>query len=149
LPLRGTSQGAGSPGSPGRQTFYTVQSTTDAARLRSGGTPWPKEANRAALGEGVYSWSNRADAENYLQMIQKNNPSAKILEFSVSNKALEKFKSINIDALSDSNAEKFMRKFSRLWGGTPNHGYEYIQRGTNIGREHFFSKSVFNHLLFK
>lgn len=42
-----------------------------------------------------------------------------------------------------------MSQYSKLWGGTPNHGLEYIQRGTNMGTEHFFDKSIIDLLKFK
>ena len=41
-------------------SFYTVQSEADEFRLLNGGTPWPTEDSRAALGEGVYAWETRA-----------------------------------------------------------------------------------------
>jgi hypothetical protein len=36
-----------------------------------------------------------------------------------------------------------MERYSKVWGGVPDHGFEYIQRGTRIGVEHFFDKSIF------
>ena len=36
-----------------------------------------------------------------------------------------------------------MQRHSALYGGTPDHGYQHVTRGTNFGVEHFFDKSVF------
>jgi hypothetical protein len=55
-------------------------------------------------------------------------------------------RTIDVDSLPEPSA--FMRKHSSLWGGTPNHGYEYVTRGTNIGTEHFFGSSMFHRLRF-
>ena len=128
--------------------FYTVQNEADAERLRNGGAPWPTADTRAALGEGVYAWGNKADAEKYLSKIQERNPEARIIEFTIENEKLNNFKSINIDNLPDFAQEEFMNKYSRLYGGIPDHGYEYIQRGTNFGVEHFFSYTIFEFLNF-
>jgi hypothetical protein len=54
--------------------------------------------------------------------------------------------SMNIDSLQDP--EGFMSKYSQLWGGTPNHGYDWLMRGTQFGTENFFSKSVYGLLRF-
>jgi len=136
------------PEGTGSTTFYTVQSEADTNRLLNGGAPWPSEANRAALGEGVYAWGTRAEAENYLQIIQQNDPDARILEFSIDNNVLSQLNTINLNELSDEDAEAFMSQYSQLWGGTPNYAYDYIIRGTAIGNENYFSKFIFNLLHF-
>lgn len=59
---------------------------------------------------------------------------------------ISSFKRFDVDSLGD--ASDWMNKHSKLWGGTPNHGYGYITRGTSFGVEHFFSKDVFKHLIF-
>ena len=127
-------------------SFYTVQSEADEFRLLNGGTPWPTEDSRAALGEGVYAWETRAEAEKYLQSIIKRDPSARIVEFSVN---LDNLKSLNIDALPQDQIDIFMMRYSRLYGGTPNHGYDHLQRGTNYGVEHYFSYLIYELLNFK
>jgi hypothetical protein len=48
---------------------------------------------------------------------------------------------VDVDSLNDPSA--FMEKFRQLWGGTPNHGLDYITRGTNFGTQHFFSPDAF------
>jgi hypothetical protein len=50
--------------------------------------------------------------------------------------------------LSDEEAEAWLARYSRLWGGTPDYDLEYIQRSTNFGVEHFFARSVFHLLQF-
>lgn len=127
-------------------SLYTVQSEADEFRLLNGGTPWPTEDSRAALGEGVYAWETRAEAEKYLQSIIKRDPSARIVEFSVN---LDNLKSLNIDALPQDQIDIFMMRYSRLYGGTPNHGYDHLQRGTNYGVEHYFSYLIYELLNFK
>lgn len=127
-------------------TFYTVQSADDVARLMSGGTPWPASASRAALGEGVYSFDNLASAESYAARLSSRGAQVQVKSFSVSDDALLSFRSANVDALE--NPEAFLSRYSKLFGGTPDHGLEYIQRGTQFGTEHFFDKSVIHILQF-
>lgn len=49
----------------------------------------------------------------------------------------------------DNEANKFLDKYARLNGGTPNHRYDYIQRMTGLGVENYFNKSVYGKLKFK
>ena len=127
--------------------FYTVQDSVDAARLLSGGKPWPTATARSALGEGVYAWRRRAEAEGYLNRIAGSAPDVRIMTFRVGNRQLSSVHSLNVDALVDP--EPWMSRYNKLWDGTPNHKYQHIQRGTAIGVEHFFDKSVFQHLRFR
>lgn len=131
----------------GSTTFHTVQSAADESRLLAGGTPWPTAPNRAHLGEGVYAWGNRADAESYLNHLTSRGAcDLRICSFQVNNADLAGMRHLDVDSLANPSA--FMQKYSSLWGGTPNHGYEYVTRGTNFGTEHFFSSSVFDKLRF-
>jgi RHS repeat-associated protein len=125
-------------------SFYTVQSPAAAARLRTGGHPFPTEANRAHLGPGVYSWAMRADAESYAA----NKPGAEILEFSISDNALAEFKQAHLGEMLDDAATDFMEKYSLLWDGDASHGLDYISRPTARGVEHYFSSSIFDKLRF-
>ena len=128
-------------------TFYTVQNAADAARLRAGGAPWPTEPSRAALGEGVYAFGEQAGAQAYQNALTSQGASGlEIVPFEVSAGDLASMRSLNIDLLPD--AEAFLGKFSQLWGGTPDHGYDLLMRGTQFGTEHFFSKSVYDLLNF-
>jgi hypothetical protein len=68
------------------------------------------------------------------------------MSFSVSEHDLSSMRSLNIDSLPDPG--QFMSKYSRLWGGTPNHGYDWLMRGTQFGTEHYFSNAVFDLLRF-
>jgi len=130
------------------EVFYTVQGADDFARLRSGGAPWPAAANKAHLGEGVYAWGSRFEAAAYLdlEIMLKRDPTAAIRSFRVGKGALQRFRSLRVDSLADPEA--WMTRYSRLWGGVPDHGLQYIQRGTHMGPEHYFSSSVFGDLRF-
>lgn len=68
------------------------------------------------------------------------------MPFQVSEGDLAAMRSLNIDSLADP--EDFMSKYCQLWGGTPNHGYDWVMRGTQFGQENFFSKSAFGMLRF-
>lgn len=129
------------------RAFYTVQDAADAARLRSGGEPWPTSPSRAALGPGVYSFADRAGAEAYANVLgSRGTSNLEILQFRVSESDLASMRSVNIDSLE--NPEDFMSKYSQLWDGTPNHGYDWVMRGTQFGQENYFSSSVFDMLRF-
>ena len=131
----------------GVRTFHTVQGAGDAARLRGGGAPWPSSSSRAALGQGVYSFGSRAEAEGYAAHLAGRGASnLEVMSFDVAGRDLASFRSLDIDSLADPEA--FMSKHSQLWGGTPNHGFEHLTRGTQFGTEHFFDKSVFGNLGF-
>jgi RHS repeat-associated protein len=131
-----------------RTSFYTVQGAEDIARLKAGGSPFPAAANRSALGEGVYAFGSKAEAAAYQARRAENGVSGlQIQEFSIKNSTLNKFSRANVDGLS--NPEAWMGRYSRLFGGTPDHGLQYIQRGTNFGTEHFFCKDVFKSIKFR
>ncbi len=131
--------------------FFTVQDAENAARLRGPGEPWPQQPDRAALGEGVYAWADRAEAEDYrrsLVAIVDELPELEIVLFRVPSTVLSAFQQLHLDLLSDAETEEWLARYSLLWGGTPDHGLEYLQRGTQFGAEHFFARSVFHHLHF-
>ena len=108
--------------------------------------PWPNLPDRAALGEGVYSWGRIEDALGYQARWANRGVSTEVMEFSVRNRDLANFRRLDIDSLPDPEA--WMTRFSRLWGGVPDHGLDYITRQTAIGMEHFFGSSVFSKLRF-
>jgi len=133
----------------GSKSFYTVQNAEDGARLLNDGTPWPTEPHKANLGEGVYSWDNLEDAENYLKLKKRRTDvELNIYEFKVANKDLAKMKSLDMTKLPDDEVDAFLDIHAKLNGGTPNHGLEYIRRATNIGVENYFHSSVFKYLKF-
>ena len=130
----------------GQKTFYSVQSESSIARLMLGGEPWPVGPTKAHLGEGLYAWGTREEAEAYLKVksqrgIEEN---LKIVKFSLSNR--------NYDALSkyfipqNEVGEKWLSVHSSLYGEGVPHGFQYIRGNTNFGHEHFFSSDIF-HLL--
>jgi len=126
-----------------------VQNSEDGARFLNDGTPWPTEPHKANLDEGVYSWDNFEDAQNYLKLKQRRtNVDLNIYEFKVSNENLAKMKNLDMTKLSDDAIDAFFNNHAKLNGGNPNHGLEYIRRGTNIGVENYFHSSVFKYLNF-
>jgi hypothetical protein len=127
-------------------TFYTVQDAHDIARLRGTGEPWPTDPMRSGLGEGVYAWATRSEAEAYLAHRSRTVEGLRIVSFRVSNARLAAYRRLVVDSLQDADA--WMERYSKVWGGVPDHGFEYIQRGTRIGVEHFFDKSIFGDLEF-
>lgn len=130
----------------GTTDFYTVQGGEDAARLSSGGDPFPTAPERAHLGPGVYAWGSEAEAAAYAA----NKPGARIMRFSVENQVLASFKQRHVGEMSDEAAEEFMSMNSLLWGGSAGHdGLDYISRPTSKGTEHFFSSRVFGALRFE
>ena len=133
----------------GSKTFYTVQNSADAKRLLSDGLPWPTDPHRANLGDGVYAWSSKEDAINYFNIKSKRTDDLQILEFEVLQTDLNKMRQLDLTKMSDDEVNTFLDSYARLNGGTPNHGYDYIQRMTGLGIENYFNKSVFGKLKFK
>jgi hypothetical protein len=126
-------------GGSGKTDFYTVQGPEDAARLASGGHPFPTAPERAHFGPGVYAWGNEADAAAYAA----NKSGAQVMKFSIGNDVLAGLKQFHLGGLSDDAATSFMERNSLLWGGDASHGLDYISRPTNIGTEHYFSSGIF------
>lgn len=124
-------------------SFFTVQAEKDAIRLMEGGAPWPLSATRAHLGEGLYAWGSKADAEAYLKVLGAHGaPDLSILEFRISKSTLKGLKSFSVP-LEDEAANLWLSKFSSLYGEGLPHGFQYIQRSASMGTEHYFSKEVF------
>jgi hypothetical protein len=132
-------------------SFFTVVGPRSRERLLGSGAPWPTDPLRSALGEGVYAVSTRGHAEAYRNFLLDvyEEPARSILEFRVRRSDLASFKSLDVDALGDA-ADAWVVRYSKLQGGVPDHGLEYITRGVGerFGREHFFDKSVFSKLHF-
>jgi len=129
---------------PRLATFHTVQSVADEARLNAGGNPWPVTDTRAQFGPGVYAWGSASEAQVYAARLGSRGVCGlRICEFSVYTSGLSR---LDVDSLANPGA--FMEKHSALYGGTPNHGFDYITRGTQFGTEHFFGAGIFNRLSF-
>lgn len=124
--------------SGGMRTFYSVQSEADAARLASGGAPWPTGLQRANLGEGLYAWGTRAEAEAYAA----GKEGARILEFNMSNAEYSGLKSLDMRLMSDDAATAWLEQYSQYGQGLP-HGFEHIIRQTGAGTEYYFSPTAF------
>ncbi|GAA3589342.1 hypothetical protein GCM10022198_11510 [Klugiella xanthotipulae] len=132
------------PSSSGRTTFYTAQDAHDAARLHSGGEPWPTAPHRAHFGPGVYAWGTYDDAAAYAG----RRPDRDVLSFSVDNETLSNFNQAHISQMSDEQSGGFMERYSQLWDGNPDHGLDYITRPTDSMTEHYFSSDVMGALRF-
>lgn len=124
--------------SSGMRTFYSVQSEADAARLAAGGEPWPTGLQRANLGEGLYAWGTRAEAEAYAA----GKEGASILELNMSNAEYSGLKSLDMRLMSDDAATAWLEQYSQYGQGLP-HGFEHIIRQTGAGTEYYFSPTAF------
>ncbi|OQP50213.1 hypothetical protein A4D02_27685 [Niastella koreensis] len=68
------------------------------------------------------------------------------MEFSITKSQLKSLNGFAVSA-DDEIANKWLETHSSLYGqGTP-HGFNYVQRMTSMGVEHYFSKQAFQ--LFK
>lgn len=129
--------------------FFTVQGEDDVARLFAGGNPWPKEPTRAHLGEGLYTWGTKTEAEGYLAGKLARNPNSKLSILQVSIPKAE-FKKLNKYIIPEnSTGDMFLKKYSSLYGEGSPHGFDYIRGNTNKGYEHYFSKDAFPKLTLK
>ncbi|MFF4499346.1 putative T7SS-secreted protein [Streptomyces sp. NPDC001401] len=126
--------------------FHTVQSREDAARLRSGGEPWPTEDIRGQYGEGVYSWGSEEEALRYAERLRSRGADVEILKFKITGSDFDGLRKGDIVSMSPGDAEAFVDRHSRLYGAGEPHDYDYIRGHTGMGNEHFFSRRVF-HLL--
>jgi hypothetical protein len=114
----------------------------------AGGEPWPTAPASAHLGPGLYAWGTKAEAEVYLGTLSKHMPQVnlKIMEFSISKAQLQGLNGFKVSA-NDDIANAWLEAHSSLYGqGTP-HGFNYVQRMTGMGMEHYFSPQAFK--LFK
>lgn len=124
--------------SGGLRTFYSVQGEADAARLAAGGAPWPTGLQRANLGEGLYAWGTRAEAEAYAAGKQ----GASILEFKMPSGDYSGLKTLDMRLMSDEAATNWLGQYSQYGQGMP-HGFEHIIRQTGRGTEFYFSPTAF------
>jgi hypothetical protein len=126
--------------------LFTVQSKTDVARLRNGGSPWPAGLQRANLGQGLYAWESHGDALGYRNLLSAHGAKdLDILEFKVADVDFATFSSCDLTLLSDDDVNDWMAQFSQYGQGLP-HGFEHVIRNTDRGKEHYFSASVFARL---
>jgi hypothetical protein len=116
-----------------------VQSADDAARLAGGGSPWPTSPTRAESGPGVYSFDNIDSANAYANLLRSlHGCEVQVCSFSLDTSGPSR---VDVDSLADPGA--FMNKYSQVFGGTPNHGFDHITRGTQFGTQHYFSPGAF------
>ena len=127
------------------RTFYTVQNEANASRLLSGGAPWPTSATKAHLGEGLYTWGTRAQAEAHLAALEGRGASGlRIMQASIPESQYQALRSIDLRDLSDEAAGAWLGEHSSLFGQGLPHGLDHVIRNTgNFGPEFFFSKDAF------
>jgi hypothetical protein len=123
--------------------FYSVQSQSDAARLRAGGDPWPTEWQRANLGPGFYAWDNPTDAENYRQVLEQHGISElTIVVYEIDDKELAALRTLDLTRLTDAEVNAWMDQYSHYGKAEP-HDWERIIRNTDKATEHYFAPVSF------
>jgi RHS repeat-associated protein len=129
----------------GARTFYTVQNEANASRLLAGGAPWPTSATKAHLGEGLYTWGTRSQAESYLSALEGRGASGlRIMEANIPESQYQALRSLDLRGLSDEAAEAWLGRHSSLFGDGLPHSLDHVIRDTgNFGPEFFFSKEAF------
>ena len=97
----------------------------------------------------MYAWGNIEDANRYLDIKQaRTTEPLSILQFRVYDSDLANMRTFDTRGLSDDELNDFFSQYARLYGGEPNHGFDYIINDTNLGVEHYFNKTVFDKLHF-
>jgi RHS repeat-associated protein len=132
-------------GSGGSRTFFTVQNEAEAARLISGGNPWPTGVSKSLLGEGLYTWETRSQAEAYLALLEKRGVSGlRILEPTIGEVEYQGLQTLDLRTFNDAVLESWMETHS-LYGQGLSHPYQHVIRQTgNFGPEFYFSKDIFH-----
>ncbi len=127
------------------RTFYTVQGEANAARLLSGGSPWPTAPVKAHLGEGLYTWGSRSQAEAYMSLLEGRGASGlRIMEASIPEVQYNTLRAMDLRRLGDDAANAWLGRHSSLFGEGAPHVLDHVIRDTgNFGPEFFFSKNVF------
>lgn len=70
------------------------------------------------------------------------------MKFEVYDSDLANMKVFDTRGLTDEELNKFFNQYARLYGGEPNHGFDYIINDINFGVEHYFNKTIFDKLHF-
>ena len=124
--------------------FYSVQSPADASRLAAGGEPWPTSMQRANLGPGFYAWAAQQEAERYQAVLENVHglSALRIVIYEVPEEKIATMKKMDLTLLTDSQANAWMERHSQYGLAEP-HGYEYVLRASDKGREHYFAATVF------
>lgn len=125
-------------------TFCCVQTAADAARLARGGRPWPTGMQRANLGEGLYAWGSRSEAQVYLDRLQQSGAHGlRIMSFRIGNRSLSALRTLDLRLWSDMKVNAWMDVYSQYGQGLP-HQYEHVIRQTALLQpEHYFAKQMF------
>ncbi len=131
------------------RSFFTVQGEGDASRLLAGGTPWPSGMSRANLGEGLYTWGARGQAEAYKAALEARGATGlRIMEGRMSAVEYRRLRTLDLRRLDDAAVEEWMATHSQYGEGLP-HPFQHVIRETgNFGSEHYFSADVFSSFKF-
>ena len=128
----------------GLADFFSAQNAQHAARLRTGGAPWPSGLERANMGEGFYSWASSAEAENYKALLERHGANdLEVVKFTIDDSTLESLNTKDLRKLADADVDEWMEEFSHYGSANP-HGFDYVVRKTNLGDEHYFSPKAFS-----
>src|SRR5579862_4204369 len=123
--------------------FFTVQSRSDAVRLTAGGAPWPAGLQRANLGQGLYAWETLLEADVYRQVLLRHGANdLVILTYEAADIDIGGFAKLDLTQLSDDDVNVWMAQYSRYGQGL-RHGFEYVVRNTDMGKEHYFAPAAF------
>jgi RHS repeat-associated protein len=128
------------------RVFYSVQDQRNAARLASGGQPWPTGLQRSNLGEGLYAWGERSQAQAYLDFLQapqRGYTGLSIVEARIKATDYNSLRTLDLRTMSDPDIDAWMDKYSLYGQGLP-HDYQHVIRQTgNFGPEYYFAKQTF------
>ncbi|HEX8221738.1 MAG TPA: RHS repeat-associated core domain-containing protein [Chloroflexia bacterium] len=134
-----------SGGGRGVRTFFTVQNEADAARLLSGGAPWPTGMSRANLGEGLYTWETRGQAVAYMRGLEGRYgvTDLRVMRATISAADYSALRTLDLRAYSDEAVNAWMDVYSGYGKGL-SHSYQHVIRSTGMGDEFYFSKDIFH-----
>lgn len=145
LAERGDLEHCGNAAKSGGRTFYTVQGEANAGRLLPGGTPWPTAPAKAHLGEGLYTWGSRSQAESYMAPLEGRGASGlRIMKATMPQAQYNALRAMDLRGLGDDAANAWLGRHSSLFGEGAPYGLDHFIRDTgNFGPEFFFSKDAF------
>jgi hypothetical protein len=94
--------------------FYTDQSVSDAERLLLGGTPWPMDPQRTALGPGVRRLAESCEAKAYRKALSAHGAaSVLILQLHIYNRDSMRFRHLDVDSQPDPSV--WIARYAANW----------------------------------